>query len=69
MNRTLKSILLFVGIVLLVFGVYRLFMPETAVSIGSLDIATQDDTNAYISIGIGLAVLLVSLLVGKSTNK
>ena len=66
MNKTLKLILVLVGIALLAFGVYRLFVPEASISIGSLDISAQDNTNAYISIGVGLVVLIISFVGDKS---
>ncbi|NCO63976.1 MAG: hypothetical protein GW839_13405 [Flavobacteriales bacterium] len=68
MNKTLKSILLVVGLVLLIYGVYTVFAPEASLSIGSLDITTQDNTNSYIMIGLGLASILISFIGGKYLN-
>ncbi|MGZ0016489.1 hypothetical protein [Yeosuana sp. AK3] len=68
MNKTLKSILLVVGLVLLIYGVYTMFAPEASLSIGSLDITTQDNTNSYIMIGLGLASILISFIGGKYLN-
>ncbi len=66
MNKTVKSILLVIGFGLLGYGVYTMFAPESSLSIGSLDITTQDNTNSYITIGLGLASILISLIGGKS---
>lgn len=68
MNKTIKSILLVIGFGLLVYGVYIMFAPESSLSIGSLDITIQDNTNSYIIIGLGLASILISYIRGKSLN-
>lgn len=65
MNKTIKSVLLIVGIILLGYGVYTLIMPEASVSIGPLSMEAQDNTNAYITIALGLAALVVSFVGGK----
>lgn len=67
MNKTIKTILLVTGIVLLAYGIYTLVIPETQVSIGDLDlIEAQDNTNAYITIGLGILAVVLSLVKGKS---
>lgn len=66
MNKNIKVILLAVGIGLLVYGIYTMITPEASLSIGSLDITTQDNTNSYITIGLGLAAILISFLGSKS---
>ena len=65
MNKTIKSVLLIAGIILLGYGVYTLIAPEASVSIGSLSMEAQDNTNAYIIIGLGLVALIASFLGGK----
>lgn len=67
MNKTIKSILLVVGIGLLVYGVYTMFAPEASLSIGSLEVTAQDNTNSYITIGLGLAALLISFIGGRKS--
>lgn len=63
MNKTIKSILLIVGVVLLGYGIYTLFVPETILSIGSFDVKAKDsNNNSYITIGLGLLALLIGLL-------
>lgn len=67
MNKTIKTILLIVGVILLVYGIYILVIPETEISIGDLDLVkVQDNTNSYITIGLGLLSVVLSLMKGKS---
>ncbi|SHJ69461.1 hypothetical protein SAMN04487911_1316 [Arenibacter nanhaiticus] len=62
MNKTIKMILVIAGTVLLGYGIYTFIVPETVVSIGSLDlIKAQDNNNAYIAIGLGLVILFLGL--------
>ncbi|MGC1204117.1 MAG: hypothetical protein WA839_04415 [Flavobacteriaceae bacterium] len=67
MNKTIKSILLVAGIGLLIYGVYTMFAPEASLSIGSLEVKAQDNTNSYITIGLGLAALLISFIGGRKS--
>lgn len=62
MNKTIKMFLLAFGAVLLI---YTLITPETSIAIGNLKIEAQDNTNSYITIGIGLVTVLGSFLGGK----
>ena len=57
--------LLAFGVVLLIYGLYTLITPETSVGIGNLKIEAQDNTNSYITIGLGLVAVVVSLLGNK----
>ena len=66
MNKTIKTILLIVGVILLGYGFYTLVIPETQVSIGDVDlIEAQDNTNAYVIIGLGILAVVLSLIKGK----
>jgi len=66
MNKTIKTVLLILGVILLVYGIYTMTTPETQVSIGRLDLLkVQDNTNSYIIIGVGLVAIVLSLLKGK----
>ena len=66
MNKKIKSVLLIVGLVLAGYGIFMLIQPETQVSIGDLDLVeAQDNTNAYITIGIGVVAIALGLLGGK----
>lgn len=67
MNKTIKTILLSAGVVLLVYGIYTMVQPETDISIGDLDLVkTQDNTNSYITIALGIVAVALSLIKGKS---
>lgn len=67
MNKSIKTILLVAGIILLGYGIFTLIQPETQVSIGDLDILeTQDNTNSYITIALGIVAIAISLVKGKS---
>lgn len=67
MNKSIKTVLLVAGIILLIYGIYTLIQPEAQVSIGDVDLVeAQDNTNAYITIGIGVAALALGLIKGKS---
>jgi uncharacterized membrane-anchored protein YitT (DUF2179 family) len=65
MNKSIKIILIIVGVGLLGYGIYTLVVPETLLSVGSLDIKVKDTSNSYITIGLGLAVLLFSFIGDK----
>jgi len=68
MNKTIKLIVMLVGVGLLGYGIYTLITPETSLSIGDLDIVkVQDNTNSYITIGLGLVALFIGLLGGKKS--
>ena len=67
MNKSIKTVLLVVGIVLLAYGIYTMVVPETKVAIGDVSlIEAQDNTNAYIAIGLGILAVVLSLVKGKS---
>ena len=66
MNKTYKSMLLITGIVILAYGVYTLFLPETQISVDNLDLVkAQDNTGSYITIVIGIAAIALSLFMDK----
>jgi hypothetical protein len=68
MNKTIKTVLLIVGIILLAYGIYTMVIPETQLSIGDLDLLeVQDNTNAYITIGLGILAVALSLIKEKSS--
>jgi len=67
MNKSIKLVLLIVGIILITYGIYIMVIPETQVSLGDVDLVeTQDNTNAYITIGLGIVAVATSLVKGKS---
>lgn len=65
MNKSVKSILMIVGVALLGYGIYTMIAPEASISIGDFGIEAQDNTNSYITIGLGILALAVALLGGK----
>jgi hypothetical protein len=56
MNKTLKSIFLFLAIILIGYGIYTLELSKN-----------YDNTNSYIVIAIGIVSLVLSLI--KEKNK
>ncbi len=65
MNKSIKSLLLVIGIALLAYGFYMLIAPEASVSIGDFNVSAQDNSDAYITIALGIVAVAVSLLVGR----
>ncbi|QNM85076.1 hypothetical protein H9W90_12865 [Polaribacter pectinis] len=67
MNKSIKTVLLVAGIILLGYGIYTMIQPEAQVSIGDLDLVkAQDNTNSYITIALGIVAIAISLVKGKS---
>lgn len=66
MNKSIKTVLLIVGLILTIYGIHTMIQPETQVSIGDLDLVeAQDNTSSYITIAIGIVALAVGLISGK----
>jgi TRAP-type C4-dicarboxylate transport system permease small subunit len=65
MNTTIKTILIVAGLALLIYGGYELVTPEASVDLGIAEFESQNNTNAYISIGIGIVALIASFVVKK----
>ena len=53
------------GVVLLIYGIYTLIMPEASLDLGIFKVEEQDNTNAYITIVLGIISLGVSLVGGR----
>ncbi|WP_405604711.1 hypothetical protein [Polaribacter sp. Asnod1-A03] len=66
MNTLIKTILIIAGIGLLIYGGYELINPEASLDIGIAEFESQDNTNAYITLGIGIVTLLAGVFVKKS---
>ena len=63
---TLKIVLLIVGILLVIYGLYTLFTPEVSMQAGPLKIEAQgDNTQAYAMIGLGILALIGGAAFGK----
>ena len=67
MNKTVKTVLLVAGIALIGYGIYTMVAPEASISIGDIGIEAQDNTNSYITIALGVVVLLASVFAGKKS--
>lgn len=66
MNKTIKTVLLVAGVVILAYGIYTLIQPEAQVSIGDVDLVkAQDNTNSYITMAIGIIAIALSYFTGK----
>ena len=65
MNKSIKLVLLIVGIALIGYGVYMFIAPETSVDLAVVEIEGQDNTNAIVAIALGVVALVGSLLGGK----
>lgn len=65
MNTTIKTILIIAGTIFLIYGGYQLIIPENSIDLGIAEIETQNNDNSYITIGIGLVILIVAFLVKK----
>ncbi|MDO6600191.1 hypothetical protein [Tenacibaculum sp. 1_MG-2023] len=66
MNKTIKTILIVVAIAILVYGGYQLITPEASVDIGIAEFESQNNKSAYTTIGVGVVILLATLLLGKN---
>lgn len=58
MKSIAKTILLLVGVGLLLYGVYIFIRPEASLDVLGMSFEEQDNSYAYITIGIGLVITL-----------
>ena len=66
MNTTFKRLVLVIGILLLIYGIYAMVVPETKVAIGKLSLVEkQENTDVYIFIGLGVLAILFSFFKSK----
>jgi uncharacterized membrane protein len=68
MNKTIKTILMVVGLVLVVYGVYKMIVPEASIDLGIAKVEAQDNKDAYITIGLGVFAMLLGFLGGKKVR-
>lgn len=63
--KILKSVLLIVGVVLIIFGLYNAFVPQSVVEIGPLEVNAKEGLNNQTlgMIGIGVLALLGGALL------
>jgi len=65
MHKAIQGILLLVGIILIGYGIYTMITPEASVDLGIVETEVQDNNNAYITIGWGIASVVLSLLASR----
>ncbi len=65
MSKSVKLILLIVGLVLVGYGIYTLVAPEASVSVGDISVEAQDNTDAYVTIGLGIVAVALGFLGGR----
>ncbi|WP_452599328.1 hypothetical protein [Pontimicrobium sp. MEBiC01747] len=65
MNKSLPKIFVIVAVILIGYGIFTLIQPEASFSFGPIDIEEQDNTNAYITIGLGMLALVLSFITKK----
>ncbi len=65
--KILKIVLLIVGVVLIVFGLYNAFVPQQVLDIGPLEVNAKEGlTNQTLGmIGIGVLALIAGALLKK----
>lgn len=63
--KILKIVLMIVGVVLVVFGLYNAFVPQEVVSIGPLEVNAKEGlSNQTLGmIGIGVFALIAGMLI------
>ena len=65
MHKAIQAILLVVGVLLIVYGLYTMITPEASVDLGIVEAEIQDNNNAYVTIGFGLALIFLALLASR----
>ncbi len=61
--KILKLVLVIVGIVLIIFGLYNAFVPQEVLSIGTFEVSSEEGlTNQSLGmIGLGVLALLAAI--------
>lgn len=65
MDKIIKPILIIAGLVLTIYGVYKVIAPEATVDIGIAEFSSQDNNKAYISLAVGIVILAISYFIKK----
>ena len=62
MNKTMRTITLVVGVVLIALGIYQAFVPQTVVDFAGLSVSAKEGltTESLLLIGIGVVALIAS---------
>jgi len=63
--KVLKIVLMIVGVVLLIFGLYNAFVPQTVLDIGPIEVSAEEGlTNQTIGmIGIGILAIIGGAMI------
>lgn len=67
MQKIIQGILLLVGVILIGYGIYTMITPEASVDLGIVEAEIQEDNDAYITIGLGIASVVLSLLASRKS--
>lgn len=65
MHKTIQAVLLLVGVILIGYGIYDMITPDASLDLGIVEAEIQDNNNAYTTMGLGLASILLALLGSK----
>ena len=67
MQNSFKTVLLIVGVVLVAYGLYSAFAPQTVIDAGPLQVKGKSGltTESLITIGLGVVALLAAVLSKK----
>ena len=62
MNKTMRTITLVVGVVLIALGIYQAFVPQKVVDFAGLSVSAKEGltTESLLLIGIGVVALIAS---------
>ncbi len=67
MKSLAKNILFIIGIGLLVYGTYTFIQPEASVDLLGMSIEEQDNTQSFITIGLGLFLIIIGAVLPKKS--
>lgn len=67
MKSIAKTILLILGIGFLLYGTYTFIQPEASVDLLVAEIEEQDNSDSYITLGIGLVLTLVGVFLSRKS--
>lgn len=65
MQKAIQAVLLLVGVILIGYGIYTMITPEASIDLGIVEAEIQDNNDAYITIGLGIAAVVLSLLASR----
>jgi hypothetical protein len=65
MKKPVTLILQVVGLILLGYGIYQVIVPEASVNIGPIDASVQDNSDAYVTMALGLVAIGLGYFMGR----